>query len=299
MRSTETIVLEYGSLMSGYGLQSRGPLRAASAGRVAFSNGERGLGRLANAGDHFAMVLDRVRDDVPLGARLLAADAAPTGEAEGLAIGVAPMALARFADHAGYSGGALQRLREEATAEGTALADYLWAAFERAGLDVRDFRTGLYRRIGYTSPHAVPHPIRLSDGRCVLTFLAPGFEGTGSDRIVAVRVRSGQTGLLSPTDAWRRQPSRAQLAYLVSCLLGGVHGIAVRDLLASLADDPGLAGAVRGAIVTEQRQELARFLAATNLPASTYFSAFGPASHALDRSGLDGFLRGCMGSADQ
>jgi len=298
MSAADVVVLGYGSLMSGFGLLSLGPLRTRSASRVAFTNARRGLGKFSQRGDRFAMVLEPVPGNGPIEARLLAADAPPAGGVEGLALEVAPVALARLADREGYSSGALQRLREDAAHERMPLTDYLWAVFEQAGFDVGTFRERLYRKIGYTSPHYVPHPVRLADGRCALTFLAPGAEGTGCDRIVAVRVRTGQTDLLSLVDAWRRKPNRTQLAYVVACLLGGVHGIAVQDLLASLAQDPQLAETVRTTIAAEQRQELARFLGATNLAAATYFAAFGPASRALGRSGLEGLLRGCIGGAE-
>jgi len=299
MAAAEVIVLAYGSLMSGFGLHALAPLRARTARRVAFGNARRGFGKFSQQGDRFTIVLDPVHLDTPLDARILAADTPPSGHVEGLALEIPPVALARLADREGYSSGALQRLREEAARSRVPLPDWLWALFEQAKFDLGAFRERLYRTIGYTSPHYVPQPVRLADGRCALTFLAPGPEGTGCDRIVAVRVQTGQTGLLTLAEAWRRKPSRTQLAYAVACLLGGAHGIAIQDLLASLADDARLADSVRAAVVTEQRQELARFLGATGLPAATYFDAFGPASVALTRSGLDALLRGCIGSPDR
>lgn len=295
MQTAETIVLVYGSLMSGLGLRVLGPLRVRSAGRVAFTNARRGFGRLSHRGGHYAMCLEALVGHTSIGARLLAAGAPPAGEVEGLALEVAPVALARIADRAGYSSGALQRLREDATTERLSVAEHLRKVFEDAGCDVRNFRARLYRRIGYTSPHGIPHPVRLTDGRCALTFLNPGIEGTGSDRIAAP---PPPPALFTLAEVCRRQAGQGQLEYAVACLLGGVHGIAVHDLLASLAQDPVAAGTVRRAIPAEQRQELARFLAATGLPASTYFTAFGPASHALSRGGLNSLLRGCMTAAD-
>jgi hypothetical protein len=298
MSAADVLVLAYGSLTSGFGLHHLGPLRTRSATRVAFTNARRGFGKLSQRGDRFAMVLEPAPGDGPIGARILAAATPADGAVEGLALAIPPVALARLADREGYTSGALQRLGEDAARDGVPLAEHLWAVFAAAGHEVTAFRERLFRRIGYTSPHYVPQPVRLADGRCALTFLAPGAEGTGCDRIVAVRVRTGQTALLDLVEAWQRKPNRTQLAYAVACLLGGVHGIAVQDLLASLAHDGQLGEALRLAVATEQRQELARFLAATNLAAADYFAAFGPASHALARSGLDGFLRGCIGGAD-
>lgn len=298
MAAAEVVVLGYGSLMSGFGLHALGQLRARAANRVAFGNARRGFGKLSQATDRFAMVLEPERLDVPVDARTLDADAPATGAVEGLALEVPPISLARLADREGYSSGALQRLHEEAAHERMPLPEHLWAWFEQAHFDLGAFRERMYRRIGYTSPHYLPQPVRLADGRCALTFLAPGPEGTGCDRIVAARVRTGQTSLLTLAEAWRRKPNRAQFAYVVACLLGGAHGIAVQDLLASLRNDAAFADTVRAAIAPELRHELTRFLAATGLPAATYFGAFGPASHALSRSGLDTLLRGCIGPGD-
>jgi hypothetical protein len=125
-----------------------------------------------------------------------------------------------------------------------------------------------------------------------ITFLAPGREGSGSERVVPVRVRTGTTMLMTIPEAWRRKPNRTQLAYFLACLLGGVHGINVRDVLEPLADERGLSQRIRGALADELRHEVARFLETTGLDTTSYWQAFGPPTQALRRGGLEEFLKG-------
>jgi hypothetical protein len=138
----------------------------------------------------------------------------------------------------------------------------------------------------------VLHPLPLDAHRFAVTLLAPGREGSGSQRVVPARVRSGTETVMSAVEAWRRKPNRAQLAYFVACLLAGVHGVFVGDLLEPVERDAGLAERLRPAVVAEQRQELARFLDMTGLDHATYWQAFGPPTQAVRRSGLEPFLRG-------
>lgn len=286
------LVIGYGSLMSGLGLESFGQLRVCGAARVALLNTRRGFGKFSQHGDRFAMVLEADYADQPITARALGPDAPPSQTPEGLLMLVQPSDLARLSDREGYSSGALQRLREEARLKRQDLGEYLWSLFVDAELNLVAFRQRLFKQVGYTSPHYVPHPVRVDDTSVAITFLAPGREGSGSERIVPIRVRTGTTSLLTIPEAWQRKPNRTQLDYFVSCLLAGVHGINVQDLLEPLAPEHGLSQQVRGALGSELRHEVARFLATTGLDTNSYWQAFGPPTQALRRGGLEEFLKG-------
>jgi hypothetical protein len=289
---SDVLVIGYGSLMSGLGLQPLGRLRVRAVARLALVNARRGFGKFSQHGDRFAMVLETADPRQPLEARWLPSDA-PAGELpEGLGLVLQPNDLARLAEREGYSSGAIQRLRDEAARQKLGLAAFLWTQLEAASHDVVGFRQRLFRLVGYTSPHYVPHPVRLDGQRFGLTFVAPGREGSGSDRVVPVRARTGQLAVMSLTEAWHRKPNRTQLAYFTMCLLAGVHGIFIGDLLVALEADPSLRDRLRPLIAAEQRHELARFLDATGLDHTAYWQAFGPPTQALRRSSLEALLRG-------
>lgn len=278
--------------MSGLGLEPFGHLRVRGAARVALLNARRGFGKISQHGDRFAMVLEADYTHQPIEARTLAPDAPPSEGPEGLLLLVQPSDLARLSDREGYSSGALQRLREDGRLARQDLAAYLWSLFVDAELNLAAFRQRLFKLVGYTSPHYLPHPVRVDDERVAITFLAPGREGSGSERVVPVRVRTGTTMLMTIPEAWRRKPNRTQLAYFLACLLGGVHGINVRDVLEPLADERGLSQRIRDALADELRHEVARFLETTGLDTTSYWQAFGPPTQALRRGGLEEFLKG-------
>jgi hypothetical protein len=238
------------------------------------------------------MVLEPVRVDQPLEAQSLAADAPTTGVPEGIGLWVRPNDLARLCDREGYSSGAMQRLRQEATARQQDVAAYLWWVLETAGFATAAYRERLFKLIGYTSPHYIPHPVRLGGGRFAITFLAPGREGSGTATVVPVRVRTGSLELMTAPDAWRHKPNETQLAYFTACLLGGVHGVSLQDLLLPLSEDTALSERLGATIRDEQQHELSRFLNMTGLDQATYWQSFGPPTHGVRRSGLEEFLHG-------
>jgi hypothetical protein len=289
--SPDVIVIGYGSLLSGLSLQPFGRLQVRSAARVVLLNARRGFGKFSQTGDHFAVVLDPVHGEQPIEARVLAADAPPGDAPEGIALQVQPNDLARLGDREGYSGGAVRRLRDEASRAHQDLPTFLWVLLSEAG-SVAAFRQHLFQLVGYTSPHFIPHPVPLGGSHFAITFLAPGREGTGSARVVPVRIRTGNESVMTIVETWRRKPQHTQLVYFVSCLLGSVHGIALGDILAPLAEDAELCTRVRTAVSAESRRELARFLNTTGLDHAAYWEAFGPPNQAVRRSGLEQFLRG-------
>ena len=144
------LVIGYGSLMSGLGLEPFGRLRVRGAARVALLNARRGFAKFSQHGDRFAMVLEPDYAHEPIEARSVAADA-PVGEApEALVLLVQPSDLARICDREGYSSGALQRLRTEAASNRQELGEFLWAMLAAEQFSVAAFRQRLYKFVGYT-----------------------------------------------------------------------------------------------------------------------------------------------------
>jgi hypothetical protein len=177
-----------------------------------------------------------------------------------------------------------------AQTRGLSLADFLWELQAEEGHDVVGYRCRLFALTGFTSAHYIPHPVRLADAGCALIFLAPGFEGTGSDAVISVRRQTGVRAVMMAGDAWRRKPNADQSAYFLSCLLGGVHGICVRDLLPVAGEDLVLAAELASRIKPALSEEVGRFLTATGISRESYRRSFGEPAAALVRSGLGDFL---------
>jgi hypothetical protein len=152
------------------------------------------------------------------------------------------------------------------------------------------YRRRLWELTGFTSSHYIPHPVQLAGGSRALIFVAPGFEGTGADEVISVRQETGIREMMNTCEAWRRKPNEDQLAYFLSCLLGGVHGIDVSDLLLSVKEEPSLAARLREGLNKGLAEELERFLLTTGLSHEDYRRTFSDPDAALGRSGLAEFL---------
>jgi hypothetical protein len=284
----DVTVIGHGSLMSGLGLSLSGPLRVKRAGVVSLAGCRRGFAKLSRYGDRFATDLEVTK--LPLEGCIVPPTTPPCGEVEALALTVPLKDLCRLARREGYSPTAVQRLAELAQAHGSNLAELLWQVHIEAHHEVVTYRRRLFALTGFTSPHYIPHPVRLADAEYALIFLAPGFEGTGADDVISVRQETGIHTLMSTREAWRRKPNEDQLAYFLSCLMGGVHGIGMHDLLVTVSEEPTLAAELMSRIRQVMEKERERFLATIGLTPEEYHRSFGRPESALARSGLGDFL---------
>jgi len=283
-------LIAYGSLMSGLGLSPLGRLRVARAARVALHNVRRGFAKHSQRGNRFAMVLDPIDDGVGIEAQILAADEPAATAPEGLLLEVSPAILMSIAKREAYDPNALMTLQRAAAGEGMSLAEYLWARLTDSGLDTAAYRARLFEQLDYTSAHYIPHPVSLGGTQRGLTFLAPGREGSGSARVVPVRVRTGNGPLLTAAGAWSERPNETQLDYLTTCFLGAQHGICLRDLIDEVDPSSELERLLRASLARHRPGELQRFLAATGVAAETYRSLFGDPETLPARSGLSHLL---------
>lgn len=283
-------IIGHGSLMSGRGLSFSGVLHVQEARIVALTNCRRGFAKLSRYGDRFATDLEPAQ--LPLMGRRVALAAPPNGDVEGLALTVPLEDACRLAKREGYNPEAFQRLAEIASRRGLDLVTLLWRLHEDAAHDVINYRRQLFSLIDYTSPHYIPHPICLENTEYALVFLAPGFEGTGADNIIAIRQQTNIPTVMSLAEAWRRKPNDDQIAYFLSCLLGGVHGINIRDLGLTIREEPILIEQIKNRLGEILNREKELFLTTTSLTPTNYHQIFGEADLALKRSGLQDFLQG-------
>jgi len=292
----DVTLIGHGSLMSGRGLARSGRLRVRSAGIVALRGCRRGFAKLSKYGDRLATDLEIAHS--PLEADVVRPADQPDGRVEALGLRVSADDGLRLVQREGYRPAALETLAKRAEADGLGVAEWLWRLAAECEHEVPAYRERLCALTGYTSPHYIPHPVRLGADDSglhdyALLFLAPGRYGTGSPDVTSVRERTGIDGLFTTAEAWRRKPNVGQLAYVVSCLLAGVHGIDVRDLLSDVEPQTDLARLLAERMRTEADGEAACFLETTGLSETAYAHAFGGGRTALRRSGLEGFLDAC------
>ena len=231
--------------MSGRGLTFSGTLQVKDAFIVALKHCRRGFAKLSRYGDRFATDIEA--QQFPLEGERVSPSTAPNGEVETLALTVFLDDFSCLVKREGYSPEAMRQLTELAHKEKKPLADFLWGIQGDVGHDPVRYRRQLFALTGFTSPHYIPHPVRLAEVGYALIFLAPGFEGTGSDEVVSVRQQTKIPAVMNTSKTWRQKPNDDQLSYFLSCLLGGVHGVNVQDLLASVTDDPTLTSSCKTA----------------------------------------------------
>jgi hypothetical protein len=284
----DIIVIGYGSLMSGQGLAFSGVFQAKDARIVALTGCARGFAKPSRYGNHLAMVLEL--SQLPLMGCEVSPGSVPNGKIEALALTLSLDDVCRLAQREGYQPKMMRRLAELARARRLSLADFLWDLHAEEGHDLVAYRRRLFTLTGFTSAHYIPHPVCLDDAKRAITFLAPGFEGTGSDMVVAVRRQSNVRAVMSTQDAWQDKPNGNQLAYFLCCVLGGAHGICVRDLLPPASAAPALITALADGLAAGLSEEYGRFLTATGLSRAQYERCFGGPEAALARSGLTEFL---------
>ncbi len=286
----EVMFLGHGSLMSGRGLSFSGTFAVRRAGIIALASCRRGFAKLSMYGNRFATDVELVR--LPLRGCWVSPQTSGPGGIETLALSVSLDEAYRLIKREGYQPGAAQKLARFGQERGRGLADFLWQVQTEAGHDVVGYRRRLFELTGYTSPHYIPHPVQVDGKETALIFLAPGFEATGSEAVISVRQQTGVRTVMSAGQAWKHKPNEEQLSYLVSCVLGGVHGVKIDDLLPRLSDDPRLITALTERLQPEIETEASRFLETVGLSAEQYRAAFGEPEQLLRRSGLHDFLRG-------
>jgi hypothetical protein len=284
----DVTVIGYGSLMSGTGLSSSGALQVKEARIVALNNCRRGFAKLSAYGDRFAMDIEA--PTWPLTGRLLTPDAPLHGGVEALALTVPLIDACRLAKREGYNPAITQHLAELAQARNLELAEFLWQLHADAGHDVVAYRRARLEMTGFTSPHYIPHPVQFADGNYALIFLAPGFEGTGSEDVISIRQQTGVRTPMSAAEAWRCKQNEDQLLYFVFCFLGGIHGINMHDILSSIDEEPALADTLKPRLQQSLTQEREHFLTVTGLTQEQYRQSFGKPEVAFSRSGLKEFL---------
>ena len=246
------IVFGYGSLMSLHGVFGlfRGysgiellPIRILDLRIIHMPIGRRGLAKPIGGG----ITMDI--DDFELRGRYVSPRYEPDDGFVGVGIVVHRGDFVDFCGREGYWLGG--KLLEKSTSKGCSVGEYLHSIARRISPDgildtsnVRRYRKLLCDEIGGSSKHYLPHPL-VVDGDVAIVFIAPGRYGTGTKyergkkeeldlRVMSVKEYYDRY-LTRPISLLGWRPSKFHLErYLAECLLGGVHGVNVRDLVEPL-----------------------------------------------------------------
>jgi hypothetical protein len=278
------LVVGYGSLLSGYGMLAhrRGggsKLVARDAFPVMLHNARRGLAKPSSHGSYLAMDLEPIEQDQPI-----IADHAETGD-EGIgALGLVfeRQWAERLARREEYEPAKFLELLDLADSAHQPLGEFLLHVAERTRFNLLDYRCALREMLDYTSHGYIFHPVPFRDGRVAIAAIGSGFEGSGDPAVQSKRNEFGMNRLLGLDEALKTTTLAldrdGQVGYFVECLLGGLHGLGVSDLIAglSLARGLDLDLARRMARAVPLEREL--FLQATSLDQSSYRKNFPGAS---------------------
>jgi hypothetical protein len=267
-------------LLSGYGLlaERRGGasrLIARDVAPVAIHNARRGLAKPSSHGKYLAMDVEPVDRSLPISASI--ADNRNSGIG-GLLLTFDHEYAPLIARREEYDPDAFARLIGLAESAGQQLGEYLMEVASATNFDLLAYRIKLRAMLGYTSPGYIFHPIEIDDGRIAIVAIGSGFEGSGDSQIVSRRQEFGMESLLSLEESMRSAMAgfdrAGQIGYYAECILGGLHGLDVGDLLAGLDADARWARELAAHLGPIAHGERERFIEATSLDPARYAERF-------------------------
>lgn len=285
-------MIGYGSLLSGYGIlaERRGGasrLVARDALAVRLSNARRGFAKPSTHGHYLAMDLEPARRSEPIVAHTHSEPVRDNG-GSGDGIGAVALVFDRewaplIARREEYAPEKFLELIARADAAGAALGEFLLEIARHTDFDLLAYRRALRALLGYTSPGYIFHPVPLDDGRVAIAAIGSGYEGSGDPAVRSKRNQLGMDRLLTMREAMEVSSfalDRAgQAGYFAECVLGGIHGLAVDDLMAGVEVETDwgreLLRRVRHAAPDEPR----RFMTATSLDSRRYRARFTARPH--------------------
>ncbi|HUY39055.1 MAG TPA: hypothetical protein VMV13_09500 [Candidatus Binataceae bacterium] len=281
------LVLGYGSLLSGYGLMAerrggKSRLVAIDAEPAIVGNARRGLAKPSSHGSYLAMDLEPVERTAPIVARAgRGRGGGGANEFGGLILTFERACAPMIARREEYDPAAFERLIALADGAGASLGDFLMRIAENTRFDLLEYRRALRALVGYTSPGYVFHPVPISDGRVAITAIGSGYEGSGDEAVVSRRREFGIDRMHSLGAALAIasvEIDRAgQIGYYAECLMGGMHGLSVGDLMEEFDADSDWARELGEYLRVAAAGEAERFAAATALGAREYEERFGAA----------------------
>jgi hypothetical protein len=276
------LIVGYGSLLSGYGMlaERRGgssKLIARDAFPVVLQDARRGLAKPSSHGRYLAMDLEPAYPDRPIIAH---------AERDGVRGGIGALGLVfdrewapLIARREEYCPAKFLELIDLADRAGKPIGEFLLDIADRTRFNLLAYRHALCALIGYTSHGYIFHPVPLRDGRVAIAAIGSGYDGSGDPAIRSKRNEFGMDRLLSLSEAMLVKTFAldhdGQFGYFVECVLGGIHGLGVADLVVGLERASELGGNLVRRIEATLPLERALFMKATSLDEERYRRVFG------------------------
>ena len=276
------LVIGYGSLQSGCGLlgirrDGRSRLTARDAFPVALSNARRGLAKPSQHGKYLAMDIEPVDRSLPISGKI--AQRAALGEIGALGLTFDRWQAPDLARREEYDPDRLLELICIADQADKPLGELLMEIAEHTRFDLLSYRCELYRLLNYTSPGYIFHPVEVEGSGIALVAIGSGYEGSGDQSVTSRRREFAMDRLLSVAEALSIAPDReGQLEYFTECVLGGMHGLNVDDLIDEAAEGSAVFAEIAQRVAASAADENLRFFEATSLGEATYAKVFAPAS---------------------
>jgi hypothetical protein len=280
VKNQTLLVIGYGSLMSGYGLlaERRGgssKLVARDAFAVALHNARRGFAKPSTHGHYLAMDLEPMRRDEPIVASVGVDGAGAIGA---VALVFDRESAASLARREEYDPEKFLELIARADAAGAELGEFLLDMARRADFSLLGYRVELRKLLGYTSPGYIFHPVPLEDGRVAIAAIGSGYDGSGDPAVRSRRSELGMDRLLSMRETMRvasfSLDRAGQAGYFAECALGGIHGLAVGDVMEELDLTADWGRELARRFLTAAPGEPGRFMTAASLDAARYRAQF-------------------------
>jgi hypothetical protein len=274
------LVIGYGSLLSGYGMLAhrRGggsKLMARDAFPVMLQNARRGLAKPSSHGSYLAMDLEPADPNQPI-----VADVGCDHEDGIGALGLVfdRQWAERLARREEYDPAKFLELLDYADRAGKPLGEFLLQIAERTRFNLLAYRCALREMLNYTSHGYIFHPVPFRDGRVAIAAIGSGFEGSGDPAVRSKRNEFGMDRLLGLDEALSVSTLTldhdGQVGYFVECILGGIHGLGVSDLVAGIALASGLGGDFAQRLTGAVPLERELFFQATSLDETRYRKSF-------------------------
>ena len=272
----------YGSLLSGYGLlaarrRGRSRLVAIDAEPAIVLNARRGLAKPSSHGNYLAMDIEPLDPASPITAR------PGQGEADSRGFGALLLTFDRSAAplisrREEYDPNAFVRLLEHADRAGLPLGEFLLNFARDADFNLLKYREALRGLLGYTSEGYIFHPLPLEDGRVAIVAIGSGYEGSGDPKVISKRREYGIDRLhdfgsaleITSLDLDRQ----GQIGYFAECLLGGMHGLAMDDLMNGFEPEAPWGADLARRVAEVMEVEATHFLNATSLAPDRYRARF-------------------------